>query len=378
MKFLHLSDLHLGKRVIEFSMLEDQKYILNEIIKIADSQKPDAVLIAGDVYDKGIPPLEAVSLFDDFLNRLVERNLPVLIISGNHDSPERISFGSNLMKKSGVYFSSVYNGNIEKIILNDDIGPVNVYLLPYLKPSFVRQCFPEEQIDSFNDAVKTALSKINIDKNQRNVLVAHQFVTGASTCESEELYVGGSENIDASLFDDFDYVALGHLHGPQKIIKENVRYCGSPLKYSFSECSQKKSVCLVELGKKSEVIIDLQELKPLRDMREIKGSYDDIMLKKNYENTNVEDYIHVTLTDEQDVPEGFGKIRSVYINLMKLDYDNARTRNNNEIETKFDAKQIKPADLFEGFFELQNNKKMDEEQKSFIDSLIEEIWEEEK
>lgn len=378
MKFLHLSDLHLGKRVIEFSMLEDQKYILNEIIKIADSQKPDAVLIAGDVYDKGIPPLEAVSLFDDFLNRLVERNLPVLIISGNHDSAERIAFGSKLMKKSGVYFSSVYNGNIEKIILNDDIGPVNFYLLPYLKPSFVRQCFPEEKIDSFNDAVKMALSKVDVDKSQRNVLLAHQFVTGASTCESEELYVGGSENIDASLFDDFDYVALGHLHGPQKIIKENVRYCGSPLKYSFSECSQKKSVCLVELGKKSEVKIDLQELKPLRDMREIKGSYDDIMLKKNYENTNVEDYIHVTLTDEQDVPEGFGKIRSVYINLMKLDYDNARTRNNNEIETQFDAKQIKPADLFEGFFELQNNKKMDEEQKSFIDSLIEEIWEEEK
>lgn len=378
MKFLHLSDLHLGKRVIEFSMLEDQKYILNEIIKIADSQKTDAVLIAGDVYDKGIPPLEAVSLFDDFLNRLVERNLPVLIISGNHDSAERIAFGSKLMKKSGVYFSSVYNGNIEKIILNDDIGPVNFYLLPYLKPSYVRQCFAEEKIDSFNDAVKMALSKVDVDKSQRNVLLAHQFVTGASTCESEELYVGGSENIDASLFDDFDYVALGHLHGPQKIIKENVRYCGSPLKYSFSECSQKKSVCLVELGKKSEVKIDLQELKPLRDMREIKGSYDDIMLKKNYENTNVEDYIHVTLTDEQDVPEGFGKIRSVYINLMKLDYDNARTRNNNEIETKFDAKQIKPADLFEGFFELQNNKKMDEEQKSFIDSLIEEIWEEEK
>ena len=378
MKFLHLSDLHLGKRVIEFSMLEDQKYILNEIIKIADSQKPDAVLISGDVYDKGIPPLEAVSLFDDFLNRLVERNLPVLIISGNHDSPERISFGSNLMKKSGVYFSSVYDGTVEKVTLNDDKGPVNFYLLPYLKPSYVRQCFDEEKIDSFNDAVKMALSKVDVDKSQRNVLLAHQFVTGASTCESEELYVGGSENIDASLFDDFDYVALGHLHGPQKIIKENVRYCGSPLKYSFSECSQKKSVCLVELGKKSEVKIDLQELKPLRDMREIKGSYDDIMLKKNYENTNVEDYIHVTLTDEQDVPEGFGKIRSVYINLMKLDYDNARTRNNNEIETKFDAKQIKPADLFEGFFELQNNKKMDEEQKSFIDSLIEEIWEEEK
>ena len=378
MKFLHLSDLHLGKRVIEFSMLEDQKYILNEIIKIADSQKPDAVLIAGDVYDKGIPPLEAVSLFDDFLNRLVERNLPVLIISGNHDSPERISFGSNLMKKSGVYFSSVYDGTVDKVTLNDDKGPVNFYLLPYLKPSYVRQCFAEEKIDSFNDAVKMALSKVDVDKSQRNVLLAHQFVTGASTCESEELYVGGSENIDASLFDDFDYVALGHLHGPQKIIKENVRYCGSPLKYSFSECSQKKSVCLVELGKKSEVKIDLQELKPLRDMREIKGSYDDIMLKKNYESTNVEDYIHVTLTDEQDVPEGFGKIRSVYINLMKLDYDNARTRNNNEIETKFDAKQIKPADLFEGFFELQNNKKMDEEQKSFIDSLIEEIWEEEK
>lgn len=378
MKFIHLSDLHLGKRVIEFSMLEDQKHILNEIIKTADSQKPDCVLIAGDIYDKGIPPLEAVTLFDDFLNQLVEREIPVLIISGNHDSPERISFGSNLMKKSGVYFSSVYDGTVEKVTLTDDEGPVNFYLLPYLKPSYVRQCFPEEKIDSFNDAVKLALSKVDVDKSQRNVLLAHQFVTGASTCESEELYVGGSENIDAELFDAFDYVALGHLHGPQKIVKETVRYCGSPLKYSFSECGQKKSLCLVEISKKDDVKIDLLELKPLRDMREIKGEYNQIMLKNNYENSNTDDYVHVILTDEQDIPEGFGKIRSVYKNLMKLDYDNTRTRSYNEIETNFDAKLIKPADLFDGFFELQNNKKMDEDQKLFLDSLIEEIWEEEK
>lgn len=375
MKLIHLSDLHLGKRVNDFSMLEDQKYILGQVQNIIDEQKPDAVVIAGDIYDKSIPPVEAIELFEEFLNALVQKEIQVLIISGNHDSAERVSFGSNLMKKSGVYFSPAYNGKIEPVVLKDDYGKVNFYLLPYLKPSTVRQFYAEEQIESYNDAVKVALSKINLDKNQRNILVMHQFVTGAATCASEELYVGGSENVDVSLFDDFDYVAMGHLHGPQKVGKDTVRYSGTLLKYSFSECAHKKSVCIVELGEKNSINVELKELKPLHDMREIKGSYSQIMLKKNYENTDTDDYVHITLTDEIDIPEGFSKLRTVYKNLMKLDYDNSRTKANNQFFQGTTEVQMNPLNLFENFFELQNNKKIDENQKKFLEDIISEIWE---
>ncbi|MCI6892243.1 MAG: exonuclease SbcCD subunit D [Treponema sp.] len=375
MKFIHMSDLHLGKHINQFSMLEDQKYIFNEIVEIIKKEKPNALLLSGDIYDKPIPPVEAVNLLDDFLSKIALEKIPVLIISGNHDSPDRLSFGSSLMKSSQIYISQVYDGNIQCVTLEDENGPVNFYLLPYIKPSTVRQVFPEEKINSFNDAVKLALSKLSLNKDERNVLLAHQFVTGAQTCESEELFVGGSENVDASLFDDFDYVALGHIHGPQKVGRESIRYCGTPLKYSFSEVNHKKGLCLVELTKKGDINCALIPLKPLHEMRKLKGTFQEIMFGPESKASNKDDYLHITLTDEMDVPEGYGRLSSVYKNLISMDYDNSRTRANQDMTLLDNIKTVKPLELFEEFFEKQNNKKMTENQKNFMEKLIEEIWE---
>ena len=375
MKFIHMSDLHLGKHINQFSMLEDQKYIFNEIVEIIKKEKPNALLLSGDIYDKPIPPVEAVNLLDDFLSKIALEKIPVLIISGNHDSPDRLSFGSFLMKSSQIYISQVYDGNIQCVTLEDENGPVNFYLLPYIKPSTVRQVFPEEKINSFNDAVKLALSKLSLNKDERNVLLAHQFVTGAQTCESEELFVGGSENVDASLFDDFDYVALGHIHGPQKVGRESIRYCGTPLKYSFSEVNHKKGLCLVELTKKGDFNCTLIPLKPLHEMRKLKGTFQEIMFGPESKASNKDDYLHITLTDEMDVPEGYGRLSSVYKNLISMDYDNSRTRANQDMTLLDNIKTVKPLELFEEFFEKQNNKKMTEDQKNFMEKLIEEIWE---
>ena len=375
MKFIHMSDLHLGKHINQFSMLEDQKYIFNEIVEIIKKEKPNALLLSGDIYDKPIPPVEAVNLLDDFLSKIALEKIPVLIISGNHDSPDRLGFGSSLMKSSQIYISQVYDGNIQCVTLEDENGPVNFYLLPYIKPSTVRQVFPEEKINSFNDAVKLALSKLSLNKDERNVLLAHQFVTGAQTCESEELFVGGSENVDASLFDDFDYVALGHIHGPQKVGRESIRYCGTPLKYSFSEVNHKKGLCLVELTKKGDFNCTLIPLKPLHEMRKLKGTFQEIMFGPESKASNKDDYLHITLTDEMDVPEGYGRLSSVYKNLISMDYDNSRTRANQDMTLLDNIKTVKPLELFEEFFEKQNNKKMTEDQKNFMEKLIEEIWE---
>ena len=375
MKFIHMSDLHLGKHINQFSMLEDQKYIFNEIVEIIKKEKPNALLLSGDIYDKPIPPVEAVNLLDDFLSKIALEKIPVLIISGNHDSPDRLSFGSSLMKSSQIYISQVYDGNIQCVTLEDENGPVNFYLLPYIKPSTVRQVFPEEKINSFNDAVKLALSKLSLNKDERNVLLAHQFVTGAQTCESEELFVGGSENVDASLFDDFDYVALGHIHGPQKVGRESIRYCGTPLKYSFSEVNHKNGLCLVELTKKGDFNCTSIPLKPLHEMRKLKGTFQEIMFGSESKASNKDDYLHITLTDEMDVPEGYGRLSSVYKNLISMDYDNSRTRANQDMTLLDNIKTVKPLELFEEFFEKQNNKKMTEDQKNFMEKLIEEIWE---
>lgn len=386
MKIVHLSDLHLGKRVNEFSMIEDQKYILSKIITIIDEEKPDVIIIAGDVYDKSIPPVEAVSLFDDFLNRLSERKLPVLIISGNHDSAERLSFGNRIMEAGNIFVASAYNGVVKPVVLKDEFGPVNFYLLPFIKPSNVRPFFEQAdargEIEDYTGAVATAIKQMNINKTERNVLVSHQFVTGAARCDSEEISVGGLDNVDVSVFADFDYVALGHIHGPQKIGNERICYSGTPLKYSFSECNHKKGVKIVSLGEKNGNDNSLAVIKskfvplvPLHDMRELKGKYDDLMFKKNYENTNTEDYVHITLTDEEDILNGFSRLQTVYKNLMKLDYDNARTRNVNTIETGGEADSLSPIELFEQFYKLQNNKELDDGQRSFMSDLIEEIWE---
>lgn len=378
MKFLHLSDLHIGKRVNEFSMLEDQEYILTKIINIIDNEKPDAVIIAGDVYDKSVPSAEAVQLFDDFLCRLARRKLQVFVISGNHDSAERMAFGGRLMDISGVHMSPVYNGKVEAISLDDEFGKVNFYMLPFVKPVNVRRFFEDAQIESYTDAVRVAVENMNVNTDERNIIVTHQFVTGAEKCESEEISVGGSDNVDASVFDCFDYVALGHIHGPQNIGSEKIRYCGTPLKYSFSEAKHKKSVTVVEMGEKGSLEIRTIALEPKRDMREIKGTYAEITLKDNYINTNTDDYMHITLTDEEDIPDAIGKLRVIYPNLMKLDYDNKRTRSSAKLDIIENIEQRSPLDLFSEFYEKQNNQPMTDDQSEFMKSLIESIWEGEK
>lgn len=376
MKLIHLSDIHLGKRVNEFSMLEDQAHILKKILAVVDEEKPNGVLIAGDVYDKSVPSTEAVQLFDDFLVRLAERKLPVFIISGNHDSPERLSFANRLIDATGIHLAPVYNGVVEPITLSDEYGPVNVYMLPFIKPAHVRGFFPDTEITGYSDAVAAAIGRMNIDKTQRNVLITHQFVTGAQRSDSEELSVGGTDNIGAEVFCDFDYVALGHIHGPQNMDSGRIRYCGSPLKYSFSEAAQQKSVTVAELKEKGTLEIHTVPLIPRRDMVELKGSYQQLTLRKFYENTTYqEDYTHITLTDEEDIPDAVAKLRAVYHNLMKLDYDNTRTRHSAAISGAENVETRSPIDLFAEFYELQNGLPMSAEQTELVASLIEKIWE---
>lgn len=378
MKFVHLSDLHLGKRVNEYSMLEDQEYILTKIINIIDDEKPFGVIIAGDVYDKSIPSAEAVQMFDDFLTRLAKRNLQVFVISGNHDSPERMSFGSRLMDQSGIHISQVYNGQIEPFAMEDEHGAINVYMLPFVKPAHVKR-FSDESIESYTDALRVAIAEMNVNQSERNILITHQFVTGAMRSDSEDVSVGGSDNVDVSVFDSFDYVALGHIHSPQNCTSERVRYCGTPLKYSFSEAKDKKSVTVVELAEKGSLSVKTVQLVPLRDMAEIKGKYDEITLKSFYENTSYqEDYIHITLTDEEDIVDAIGKLRTVYHNLMKLDYDNKRTRSVSQVDGAVDVETKTPIELFSDFYELQNNQPMSDVQKAFVEDLIEQVWEDEK
>ncbi len=377
MKLIHLSDLHLGKRVNEYSMLEDQEYILLKILNIIDDEQPDGVMIAGDVYDKSVPSAEAVSLFDDFLVRLAERKIPVFVISGNHDSPERIAFGSRIMNAGGIYMSPVYHGKIEPVRLYDAYGEVNIYMLPFIKPAHVRRFHEEDEIQSYTDALRTAVSDMNIDTGKRNVLITHQFVTGALRSESEEVSVGGADNVDADVFADFDYVALGHIHSPQNCGSPRIRYCGTPLKYSFSEAKDQKSVTVAELKEKGDVTYRTVPLVPRYDMKELRGTYEELTLRSYYINTTwQEDYTHITLTDEEDIPDAIGKLRTVYHHLMKLDYDNTRTRSNAQIQGEAEVETKTPYELFADFYELQNNQPMSEEQSGYIKELIEQIWEE--
>ena len=374
MKFIHLSDLHLGKRVNEFSMIEDQKYILLQTINIIDDEKPDAVIIAGDIYDKSIPSEEAMLLFDDFLLRLSKRNISVFVISGNHDSSVRLSDHSKLIENQGIYLSPVYDGTLKPVSMEDEYGEINVYMLPFIKPVVVKQYFGDEEINSYTDAVRVAIKHMNVDCNKRNVLVAHQFVLGAATCESEEHIVGGLDSVSSDVFDCFDYVALGHIHGKQYIGRETVRYCGTLLKYSFSEKNHVKSVTVVDIKEKGNIDIREVMLTPKRDLREIKGSYEDITNRKNYEGTNVDDYVHIVLTDEEDVIDAIGKLRTIYPNIMKLSYDNKRTRENNVLTEAGAIEEKSPLELFEDFYSMQNNVSMSPWQTDYVKELIEEIW----
>ncbi|MCI7766954.1 MAG: exonuclease SbcCD subunit D [Oscillospiraceae bacterium] len=377
MKFIHLSDLHLGIRVNEFSMMEDQKYILDRIIGIIDREKPDGIIIAGDIYDKSVPPAEAVAMFDDFISRIAERKIHTFIISGNHDSAERVSFGSRIMDGSGIHFSPVYCGNVSPIVLEDGFGRVNVYMLPFVRPSAVRAFFPDDDTEGFSAAVETAVRHLNINTAERNILITHQFVSGALRSDSEDISVGGTDSVSADIFGDFDYVALGHIHSPQNIGSERIRYCGTPLKYSFSEAGHKKSVTVAELSEKGRLTVRTEELIPLRDMIELKGSYSELMNRSFYEGTSCTDaYIHITLTDEEDIPDAVTKLRMVYRNLMKMEYDNARTRRQNIISGAAEVRELDPVTLFGKFFEEQNNIPMSPEQAEFAEDIIKEAWEE--
>ena len=373
---VHLSDLHLGKRVNGFSMLEDQRYILERILTVIDDEKPQAVVIAGDVYDKPVPPAEAVELFDDFLVKLARRKITVFVISGNHDSPERLAFAARLMQGSGVHMAPVYNAMVQPFFLEDEYGPVGFYSLPFLKPAHVRRFFPEETIESYTDALRTAVNDLRADVTVRNVLITHQFVTGAAVCDSETVSVGGTDNVDAAVFDGFDYVALGHIHGPQSVGRQTLRYCGTPLKYSFSEANHKKSVTVVELRQKGSVAVRTVPLTPLRELREIRGSYEELTLRANYQGSNTEDYLHVTLTDEEDVPNALDRLRTIYPNIMKLDYDNTRTRAVQWIPDQTEMEHKSELELFQDFYAQQNGKPMSREQSDYCSRLIEQLREE--
>jgi exonuclease SbcD len=437
MKLLHISDLHIGKRVNEFSMIEDQKYILRQILTIADQQQADGVMIAGDIYDKPVPSAEAVQVFDWFLTELADRGKKVYAVSGNHDSAERIAFGAQLMRGRGVYVSPVYRGETAKYTLTDAYGEMNIYLLPFIKPAVVRHAlegltdtdadFTQEEVlsdaaekekpskvllgscyetekssevssescyetekpskvssescyekekpskvspESYYDAVKIAIERMNVDTSKRNILIAHQFVTGAGRCDSEEVSVGGLDNVESEVFDAFDYVALGHIHSPQFIKRETLRYCGTPLKYSFSEADQEKSVTVVEFAEKGNIQLSTVPLVPFRDMRRIRGTYLEVTARTFYQEFNTEDYVQVTLTDEEDIPDGLQKLRIIYPNLMRLEYDNSRTKQSHMIERAEDIEQKSEQELFAEFYELQNNQPMNTEQAAFVAQLI--------
>ena len=371
MRFVHLSDLHLGKRLNGFSLLDDQKYILNRILEIIDDRQPDCVLIAGDIYDRSVPPEEAVAMFDDFLTALSDRRLPVFLISGNHDSAGRIAYGGRIMERSGIYLSPAYNGSVKPVTLQDAYGDVCFWLLPFIRRADVRQAFPEQEIVTYTDAVRTAIEEMKIDSTKRNVLLAHQYVAGAQLCESEEIYIGLAENVSAEIFSPFDYTALGHLHIPQNVDHNpRIRYCGTPLKYSFSEIRHKKSVSLVTLREKDS-IPETEEIPliPQRDMQELRGSFTELMKQGS------DCYMSLILIDETPVTDAIGKLRTRFPNIMTMRYDN--TRSNTEIDrASLTSGEVKtPVELFAEFYQTVNGNAMPEEQRSCIETLIKEIWE---
>lgn len=381
MKILHLSDLHIGKIVLEQSMLDDQKYMLNQIIEKIQEEKIELVLISGDIYDRGVPPSDAVTVLNNFLKALIkDLHLKVCIIAGNHDSKERLNFGSEIFKSDGLYISSIYNGNIDKVELEDEYGKLNIYMLPYIKPIEVRQFFEENvDVSSYHNAVKEVILKENINEKERNIILSHQFVTAGGIepekSESETLYLGGTENVDVSCYDKFDYVALGHIHGPQRIGRDTARYAGTILKYSFSEVHQNKSLTVIDFKEKENLKIDLIPLKPLRDMRVIKGPIEELTKEKNYSKTNREDYIRAIITNEEQVYDAIGQLRKIYPNVLRLDIENSKAKIDSEAKLS-DLDNIKKKDeveLFNEFYKYQNNQDLNEIQFEIIKNVIKEV-----
>ena len=379
MKILHCADLHLGRCLLEESLILEQRYILDEIIKIVSTHHVDVVLICGDVYDKSVPSIEAVRLFSQFLTSLYHMNVKVFVIAGNHDSKDRLSFGNELFIDNGVYIEGLFDGNLRCVTLNDEYGSINIYMLPFVKPADVRLHFPDVDIQSYDDAIRCIIKHSTIDKSKRNIIMVHQFVTGNSVnverCDSETISLGGVDNVDVSNFDSFDYVAMGHVHGAQKLIKETVRYAGSPLKYSFSEVFQKKSLPLIEIKEKNNIHVDLIPLTPLHDMRKIKGKLNDLISQDIASFGDVNDYLHVVLTDEDYVIDAIGKLRKVYPNVLKIDYDNERTKDNINLKNSVsgDVTKRSELDIFKEFYMNQNHIELDDDRIKILENIIKDI-----
>ena len=376
MKFIHLSDLHLGRRLNEFSLIEDQRHILGQIAEVAERERPDCVFIAGDVYDKNVPSEEAVALFDEFLWRLYGLDASIFIISGNHDSAGRLTFASRIMAQKDIYIAQAFCGAVEPFVMRDEIGEYRVYLLPFTKPAQARQFFPDRRIESSQQMLEAMLAAADIDAAQRNILIAHLFAAGSERCESEDVIIGGSDCVDGALFSKFDYTALGHLHGPQNVGGASVRYCGTPLKYSFSEARHKKSVTIGELGAKGSLALREAALSPLHDMREMRGRYDELAERSFSAAAGFDraDYLHVTLTDEEEIFEALAKLLTVYPNIMKLDYDNIRTNAAADFSQACGSDSKSPLELAADLYEKQNGAPMSEEQAKSLSAIIEKIW----
>lgn len=379
MKLFHLSDLHLGKRLCGVSFIEDQRLVLEKIVEHIGNETPGAVMIAGDIYDRSVPPEEAVSLFDDFLFALSELNVKVLMISGNHDSAERIAYGGRIMNRSGIFVSPELNKDnydtiLKPVTLSDEHGEVNFYLLPFVTPAMVRAAREgREEIDisSFTDAVGAVIKDMDIDTSKRNVLIAHQFVTGAQTCDSETRSAGGLDEVDASVFAPFDYTALGHLHGSQSVGGGSVVYCGTPLKYSFSEARHIKGITVVDIAEKGAVGTNRIPLgAPLHDLREIKGSYQEVIAKGKSD-----DYIKVILTDDDEQLDIMNKLRVYFPNIMQVSFENERTAAELDFSAAKNANTLSPLELFSEFYKLQTGGELDEEQTKIVRSIFDNIKE---
>lgn len=386
MKFFHLSDLHIGKQLHHYSLREDQEHILGEVISYVESERPDSVLIAGDIYDKSVPSGEAVSLFDDFLTRLskVRPAVPVLIIGGNHDSGQRLDYASRLLGSHLIYISGKAPESeeefLQKVTLEDEYGSVDFYLLPFLKPGYVRGLCGGEAPGSYTEAVKAVIERENIDTTRRNVLLSHQFYTGGketpSTCDSELLSVGGIDNVDVSVLDGFDYVALGHLHSPQKVGAEHIRYCGTLLKYSVSEAGQEKSLHMIVMEEKGKpVFVQKLPLHPLRDVRKLRGNLEEIIARADP--AHREDYVSVTLTDEIDPYKPKEQLEKVYSHILEVRMDNERTRK----KLEFSEEEIRvqnPLSVFEDFYREMQGRELSEQEREILNRVLDAVKGEER
>ena len=376
MKLMLLADLHLGKKVNEFSLIEDQAFILDQIIESMDRHRPDGVVIAGDVYDKSAPSAEAVRLLDNFICRIAERDIRLFMISGNHDSADRLSFGSRIFSSNHIFIAESFRQPIEPITWQVGEVTADIYLLPFTKPVQVRSVWPESDVSGYDEAIAQIVSQINLNSDRFNLLVAHQFITGAKTFDSDDILIGGIDQVRADHFTNFDLVVLGHLHGPQIVGRESIRYPGSPLKYSFSEAGHVKSVPLITISSDHTIETELLPLQPLRDLRVVRGPFEMITQPEIFQVGNQQDYVQITLTDEFEIPDVMAKCRAIYPNLMKLNYDNQRTKAGQAFQTSQEVHHKSPLELFQDFYHQQNNRSLTDEQTDYVMDLLQTIGEE--